>query len=102
MPGTSNLPCETDREIARATGATVESRGSTPGRTSREAGPMTPRILACILIVSIASCAPPVKVFDTRADFLRAVRDGTVKQGDRVAVREGNLDDVPGLTGERR
>jgi hypothetical protein len=39
-----------------------------------------------------------VKVFNTRAEFAQAMREGKIKQGDKVAVREGNLDDVPGVT----
>jgi dihydroxyacid dehydratase/phosphogluconate dehydratase len=60
------------------------------------------QLLSGLLLAAICSCGPTsgtggVKVFDTRQEFEQAILDGTVKQGDRIAVREGSVDDIPGL-----
>jgi dihydroxyacid dehydratase/phosphogluconate dehydratase len=60
-------------------------------------------LLSGVWLAVLASCGNSsgggeVKVFNTRAEFAQAMREGKIKQGDKVAVREGNLDDVPGMT----
>ena len=68
---------------------------------------MISRCLSLLLLAAIGSCGPTtygtegVKVFDTRQEFEQALLDGTVKQGDRIAVREGSVDDIPGLQQQR-
>jgi len=64
------------------------------------------RLLSGHLLAAICSCGPTsgtggVKVFDTRQELEQAFLDGTVKKGDRIAVKEGSVDDIPGLQEQR-
>lgn len=65
---------------------------------------MMKALLGVMGVVVLGACASGssnvggVKVFNTRAELAQAMREGKIKQGDKVAVREGNLDDVPGMT----
>lgn len=67
---------------------------------------MISRALAGLLFAAICSCGSTsgtggVKVFDTRQELEQALLDGTVKKGDRIAMREGSVDDIPGLQKQR-
>jgi hypothetical protein len=60
-----------------------------------------PSGLALLLMASCTSASGggsgEVKVFNNRQELARAMSEGKVKQGDKVALRDGNLDDVPGM-----
>lgn len=65
---------------------------------------MMKALLGVVAVVVLGACASQasdaggVKVFNSRAELAQAMREGKIKQGDKVAVRERNLDDVPGMT----
>lgn len=64
------------------------------------------RLLSGLPLAAICSSEPTsgtggVKVFDTRQELEQALLHGTVKKGDRIAVKAGSVDDIPGLLEQR-